>query len=106
MTEFTARAFQAKAGHDALTGRQATLTGFARPAGPNRWQLIRLRMTCCAADAVPMRIVIKKVPAPRAGTWVQVTGTWSPAWAHINGIALPSRSRSISGASPNPPPPT
>jgi uncharacterized repeat protein (TIGR03943 family) len=89
LTEFTARAFQAKAGHDTLTGRQVTLTGFARPAGPGRWQLIRLRMTCCAADAVPMRIVINNAPPPRPGTWVQVTGTWSPAWAHINGIALP-----------------
>jgi uncharacterized repeat protein (TIGR03943 family) len=89
LTEFTARAFQAKAGHDTLTGRQVTLTGFARPAGPGRWQLIRLRMTCCAADAVPMRIVIKNAPPPRPGTWMQVTGAWSPAWAHINGIALP-----------------
>ncbi|GAB3971158.1 TIGR03943 family protein [Actinoallomurus acanthiterrae] len=89
LTEFTARAFQAKAGHDTLTGRQVTLTGFARPASPDRWQLVRLRMTCCAADAVPMRIVIKNASAPRADIWVQVTGIWSPAWAHINGVALP-----------------
>ncbi|MEV5749803.1 TIGR03943 family protein [Actinoallomurus sp. NPDC052308] len=89
LTEFTARAFQAKAGHDTLTGRQVTLTGFARPAGPGRWQLVRLRMTCCAADAVPMRVVIGNAPAPRPGTWTRVTGTWSPTWAHLDGVALP-----------------
>ena len=56
LTEFTARAFQARSGHDTLTGRQVVLTGFAAPAGPDRRLLVRLRMTCCAADAVPMRI--------------------------------------------------
>ena len=89
LTEFTARAFQAKAGHDTLTGRQITLTGFTRPAGPARWLLIRLRMTCCAADAVPMRVMVTNTAPPRAGTWVQVTGTWSPTWAHMDGIPLP-----------------
>jgi uncharacterized repeat protein (TIGR03943 family) len=89
LTEFTARAFQAKAGHDTLTGRQVILTGFAHPAGPNRWLLIRLRMTCCAADAVPMRAAITNTPAPPAGTWVQVTGTWSPTWATIDHIDTP-----------------
>jgi uncharacterized repeat protein (TIGR03943 family) len=89
LTEFTARAFQAKAGHDTLTGREVTLTGFAHPAGPNRWLLIRLRMTCCAADAVPMRVMVLNTPPPRAGTWAQVTGTWSPDWAHMDGIPLP-----------------
>ncbi|MEV5703640.1 TIGR03943 family protein [Actinoallomurus sp. NPDC052274] len=89
LTEFTARAFQAKAGHDTLTGRQVILTGFARPAGRNQWMLIRLRMTCCAADAVPMRVIIKNTPAPPTGTWIRVTGTWSPLWASIDDIAFP-----------------
>lgn len=89
LTEFTARAFQARSGHDTLTGRQVVLTGFAAPAGSDRWLLIRLRMTCCAADAVPMRIAISDVPAPAADSWVHVTGTWSPAWANIHGIDTP-----------------
>jgi uncharacterized repeat protein (TIGR03943 family) len=89
LTEFTARAFQAKAGHDTLTGRRIILTGFAHPAGRNRWLLIRLRMTCCAADAVPMRAAITNVPPPPANAWVQVTGTWSPDWAKIDDIDTP-----------------
>jgi uncharacterized repeat protein (TIGR03943 family) len=89
LTEFTARAFQARSGHDTLTGRQVVLTGFAVPAGPNRWLLVRLRMTCCAADAVPMRIAITDVTAPAADSWVQVTGTWSPTWAKIHDVDTP-----------------
>lgn len=89
LTEFTARAFQARSGHDTLTGRQVVLTGFAVPAGPDRWLLVRLRMTCCAADAVPMRIAITGVPAPAADSWAQVTGTWSPAWARIHDVDTP-----------------
>jgi uncharacterized repeat protein (TIGR03943 family) len=89
LTDFTARAFQAKAGHDTLTGHQVILTGFAHPAGPDRWLLIRLHMTCCAADAVPMRAAITNAPAPPANTWIQVTGAWSPTWAKINNIDTP-----------------
>jgi uncharacterized repeat protein (TIGR03943 family) len=89
LTEFTARAFQARSGLDTLTGRQVVLTGFAAPAGPGRWLLVRLRMTCCAADAVPMRIAITDAPAPAADSWVQVTGTWSRAWAKIHDVDTP-----------------
>ncbi|HZE30122.1 MAG TPA: TIGR03943 family protein, partial [Actinoallomurus sp.] len=46
-------------------------------------------MTCCAADAVPMRIAITGVPAPATGRWMQVTGTWSPNWAKIHDIDTP-----------------
>ena len=89
LTEFTARAFQARSGHDTLTGRQVVLTGFTDRIGPDRWLLVRLRMTCCAADAVPMRVAITDVPAPAAGSWVQVTGTWSPTWAKIHDVDTP-----------------
>jgi uncharacterized repeat protein (TIGR03943 family) len=89
LSEFTARAFQARSGHDTLTGRQVILTGFAGRGGSDRWLLIRLRMTCCAADAVPMRIAISGIPAPPADAWVQVTGTWSPRWANIHGADTP-----------------
>jgi uncharacterized membrane protein YcgQ (UPF0703/DUF1980 family) len=36
-----------------------------------------------------MRAAITNVPAPPAGTWVRVTGTWVPAWAKIDGIDTP-----------------
>ncbi len=89
LTEFTARAFQARSGHDTLTGRQVVLTGFADRIAPGRWLLVRLRMTCCAADAVPMRVAITDVPEPPADSWVQVTGTWSPTWAKIHDVDTP-----------------
>lgn len=89
LSEFTARAFQARSGHDTLTGHQVTLTGFVTHDGPSRWLLVRLRMTCCAADAVAMRIAIDGAPAPPADTWIQVTGTWSRNWAKIHGIDTP-----------------
>jgi hypothetical protein len=34
LTEFTARAFQARSGRDTLSGRQVVLTGFAAPGRP------------------------------------------------------------------------
>jgi uncharacterized membrane protein YcgQ (UPF0703/DUF1980 family) len=65
------------------------LTGSAAPAGSDRWLLVRLRMICCTADAVPMRIAITDVPAPAADSWVQVTGIWSVTWAKIHDVDTP-----------------
>lgn len=36
-----------------------------------------------------MRIAITGLPAPAADRWVQVTGTWSPAWAKIHDVDTP-----------------
>jgi uncharacterized membrane protein YcgQ (UPF0703/DUF1980 family) len=46
-------------------------------------------MTCCAADAVPMRIAIIDVPASAADSWVQVAGARSPTWAKIHDVDTP-----------------
>ncbi|GII77652.1 TIGR03943 family protein [Sphaerisporangium rufum] len=60
-----------------LAGRRVVLTGFAMPAGRGgRWYLTRMQLRCCAADAFPLKVAVRGVPAPREDTWVRVTGTW------------------------------
>lgn len=86
--EFIGRAFAVRAGHDTLTGRPVRLTGFVVPRAGG-WLVVRLEMTCCAADTVPMRVVVVSAPAPASDSWVQVTGTLAPARAKFHGIDVP-----------------
>lgn len=59
-------------------GKTGILKGqFSRTADDQIFRLVRFKMTCCAADAIPLRVMIV---APKAVThvndlqWVQVTG--------------------------------
>lgn len=62
-----------------LTGRQVRLTGFVTPSKkPGQWYVTRMRIACCAADAFPLKVVVKGIKAPPVDTWVEVTGTWIP----------------------------
>ncbi|MEV5892368.1 TIGR03943 family putative permease subunit [Nonomuraea fuscirosea] len=62
-----------------LRGRTVRLTGFVVPSGrDDGWYLTRMRIGCCAADALTMQVLVKGVPAPATDTWVRVTGTWIP----------------------------
>jgi uncharacterized repeat protein (TIGR03943 family) len=63
---------------DVLQGHTVSLIGFAMPGPWGGWTLTRLRIACCAADAVPMQAVVKGVPMPKKGSWVRVTGVWTP----------------------------
>ncbi|GAT67766.1 membrane protein [Planomonospora sphaerica] len=75
--EFIGRAWDDE--KKSLTGRQVRLTGFAVPSRKQgQWYLTRMQLACCAADAFPLKVVVKGVPAPAADTWVEVTGTWIP----------------------------
>ncbi len=84
-----------------LEGRRVQLTGFVTPvpAGqmPNdlpqgaeaSWWLTRLKLTCCAADAVAYKILaVEAAPLP-ADTWVEVTGTWIPGGGRDSATAIP-----------------
>ncbi|MFC7106975.1 TIGR03943 family putative permease subunit [Nonomuraea rubra] len=63
----------------ALRGKTVRLTGFVVPSGRDGgWYLTRMRIGCCAADALTMQVMVKGVPAPATDAWVRVTGTWSP----------------------------
>jgi uncharacterized repeat protein (TIGR03943 family) len=59
-----------------LRGVPVRLEGFVTPkAGDDGFLL-----TCCAADARPLRVAIRGLtpPWPAADRWLEVTGTWHP----------------------------
>ncbi|GAA0587601.1 TIGR03943 family putative permease subunit [Actinomadura livida] len=79
--EFIGRAHEAQTGDPAkLQGVPVRLTGFVTPAGKGRggWQLTRMKIACCAGDAVPFPVRVRGVPQPPADSWVRVTGVWEP----------------------------
>jgi uncharacterized repeat protein (TIGR03943 family) len=61
-----------------LGTRQVRLTGFVTTAGPGRLYLTRMAITCCAADARPVKIRLAgDVPATLpANTWLEATGRY------------------------------
>ncbi|MFG2040129.1 TIGR03943 family putative permease subunit [Dactylosporangium sp. NPDC048998] len=62
-----------------LAGRRVTLSGFVLADGDRRY-LARMVITCCAADARPVKIGLDGAVPPDAAadTWLEVTGTYSP----------------------------
>jgi uncharacterized repeat protein (TIGR03943 family) len=57
------------------------LIGFVAPdARGGGFLLTRFIVTCCAADARPVRVAVRGLdpPWPAADSWVEVTGTWHP----------------------------
>lgn len=64
-----------------LEGRTVELTGFVLPT-EDGWQLARLQIACCAADAFASKVQPVDVPEEfadlPADTWVTLTGRWVP----------------------------
>lgn len=64
-----------------LEGRTVELTGFVLPTDDG-WQLARLQIACCAADAFASKVQPIDLPDGArdlpADTWVTVTGEWVP----------------------------
>lgn len=58
------------------TGQTAILEGRFNKLTDKEFTLYRLKMTCCGADAVPLkvRILAPQVPAASQGEWVRVRG--------------------------------
>ncbi|MBC6463327.1 TIGR03943 family putative permease subunit [Actinomadura sp. HBU206391] len=80
--EFIGRSFEAQTGDPAaMQGVPVRLTGFATPREKGNWHLNRLRMSCCAGDAIALRVVVHGANPPPADSWVQVVGTWTPPTA-------------------------
>jgi uncharacterized repeat protein (TIGR03943 family) len=75
-----------------LQGRQVTLTGFLTTA-PGGWYLTRMVVTCCAADAQPVKVGLSgTLPAGVASDqWMQVTGAYTTQAAKdpVNGATIP-----------------
>jgi hypothetical protein len=51
-------ASQTAKGRDYWSGQTAELAGLLRPVGDREFTLFRLKMTCCASDAVPLKVRI------------------------------------------------
>ncbi|MFD0687473.1 TIGR03943 family putative permease subunit [Actinomadura fibrosa] len=79
MGEFIGRSYEAQTGDPAsFTGVPVRLTGFVTPREGGGWQVTRLKMACCAGDAIPFPVIVRGLPRPPADSWVQVDGTWLP----------------------------
>lgn len=76
LTDFTQRVQQDRS--KAIGGRAVVMTGFVTPAAGKRddWYLTRIIVSCCAADASSVKVLVQGVAAPKADTWVNVTGSW------------------------------
>ncbi|MFE2097217.1 TIGR03943 family putative permease subunit [Streptomyces sp. NPDC059468] len=78
LSDFTSRVQQDRDDQD-VKGRSILMTGFVTPGGPGgSWDLTRVILNCCAADAQSVKVRIYGGPALSANTWVTVTGTWHP----------------------------
>jgi uncharacterized repeat protein (TIGR03943 family) len=62
-----------------LTGRPLTVTGFVALDARGRPYLVRMALTCCAADAQPVKIALTGhvPPVLQPDTWLAVTGTYT-----------------------------
>jgi uncharacterized repeat protein (TIGR03943 family) len=76
-----------------LTGRTLQLTGFITPGPDGQPMLDRIILTCCAADARPIKIGLSgDLPTGvRADTWVKIVGTYSSKTTKdpVNHAAVP-----------------
>jgi uncharacterized repeat protein (TIGR03943 family) len=88
--DYASRAVFDKGG--SLSGRQLTLSGFL-VAAPGGWYLTRMVITCCAADAQPVKVGLSgAVPAGlSANDWLEVTGRYTAKVDHdsVNGETIP-----------------
>ncbi|MEU7424160.1 TIGR03943 family protein [Streptomyces sp. NPDC040750] len=77
LSDFTSRVRQDRG--QAIRGRGIRLVGFVTPGGRDGgWDLTRIILNCCAADAQSVKVRVYGGPALPANTWVAVTGTWHP----------------------------
>ena len=95
LTDFTTRVQQDR--KRAIKGRTVQMTGFVTPdKGGTYWDLTRIMISCCAADAQSIKVRVYGIPALAANTWVTITGTWhasgtlgtSSARAALDGVTV------------------
>lgn len=61
-----------------LTGRTVALTGFVTPRPGGGIFLTRMMITCCAADASPIEVMVTgPVPRVRANEWLKISGRYA-----------------------------
>ncbi|WP_233498603.1 TIGR03943 family protein [Blastococcus sp. TF02A-26] len=70
----------------AFEGRRIRLTGFVSPREGGGWYVSRIAISCCAADAIGITVVVDGDRGDLApDQWVEVIGTWSPPMSHPSG---------------------
>ena len=73
--------------------RRVRLTGFVVDGAAGRRYLTRMVITCCAADAGPVKVGLSgAVPAGlKSDTWLEVTGVYTPTVVRdeVNGGLIP-----------------
>jgi uncharacterized repeat protein (TIGR03943 family) len=60
-----------------VTDKDVALTGFVLQQRPDGFVLARLVITCCAADARPIEVVVRTGAPPAVGTWLIATGRYT-----------------------------
>ncbi|MFH8340342.1 TIGR03943 family putative permease subunit [Streptomyces sp. AM6-12] len=76
LSDFTSRVQQDRS--RAIKGRTVLMTGIVTPHGNGSWDLTRIIINCCAADAQSVKVRVYGGPVLPANTWVTVTGAWHP----------------------------
>ncbi|WP_406437146.1 TIGR03943 family protein [Streptomyces sp. NBC_00631] len=77
LTDFTTRVQQDRS--LAIKARTVEMSGLVTPVpGGGSWDLTRIIISCCAADAQSVKVRIYSDSIPPANTWVSVTGNWHP----------------------------
>ncbi|RZU73495.1 putative repeat protein (TIGR03943 family) [Micromonospora kangleipakensis] len=62
-----------------LSGRRIKLTGFLATGPDGQPMLVRIVLSCCAADGVPIKIGLRgDVPGVPDNTWMRAIGRWIP----------------------------
>jgi uncharacterized repeat protein (TIGR03943 family) len=76
LTDYVSRAIWDRG--RSLAGRHIRMVGFASPRKGGGFYLTRIVVTCCAADARPVKIAVLggTGPPPAPDTWYAVTGTY------------------------------
>jgi uncharacterized repeat protein (TIGR03943 family) len=91
MLDYAARAVFDQ-GHS-MTNRRIELSGFLTTAPDGTWLLTRMILTCCAADARPIKVALtgEVPPGLTADGWLQVIGRYSPQTVKdpVNGERIP-----------------
>ncbi len=86
--DLTLGEFIGRAQGGSLAGRRVRLTGFVVTT-EGGWHLARMRINCCAADALALEVTVHGAPAPPEDSWVRVTGTWMPGKDDPSGAYVP-----------------
>jgi putative membrane protein len=94
-------------GHGRTLGdRKVEITGFVALDGAGRPYLVRMALSCCAADAQPVKVALsgRVPPVLQPDSWLTVVGRYTPRHTEdpVNGRVIPSIDVSLATVVPVP----